>query len=56
MYYAMLFLQNEWGLFNVRSVRNKGYASLIAAQKAVEKSGHKGYVKKAGLNLPVWRN
>jgi len=55
MYYAMVFIQNEWGNFTVRAARTKGYASLLSAKRAVEKVGH-CYVKKLGEKQPVWSN
>ena len=56
MFYAMCFIKNEWGLFNVRPIRTKGYVNLISAKKALEKSGLQGYVKKQGSKEPIWSN
>lgn len=56
MYYAMIFIQNEWGMFNVRALRTKGYKSEVVAKRAIEKANAKGYVKKLGNPQPIWSN
>lgn len=55
MFYAMLFIRNEWGNYNVRAARVKPFKKLDAAKRAIEKVGH-GYVKKLGESEPVWHN
>ena len=56
MYYAMGFFGTEWGTFVVRSIRPRGFKTMKAAQRAIERSGAKGYVKKLGHITPEWSN
>lgn len=55
MFYAMAFIKNEFGLYNIRAVRTKPFKKIDAAKRAVEKAG-RGYVKQLGLKEPVWSN
>jgi len=54
MYCAMAYYHNEWGNYNIRAVRAKGYKTLEAAVAAVEKVGRDGYVRLLGQNQPAW--
>lgn len=56
MYYAMAYYPNEWGNFNVRAIRTKGYRTLESAINAVKRVGHDGFVKQLGVSTPVWSN
>ncbi|MDX9756261.1 MAG: hypothetical protein RBT52_01950 [Sulfurimonas sp.] len=56
MYYAMVFIPNEWGKFNIRAIRSKGYTSLLNAKKALQKTGMSGYIKQVGHSVPVWKS
>lgn len=56
MYYALAFLPNEWGKFQVRSLKIRGYKTLDSAKAAILKSGKEGYVKKLGNATPLWSN
>lgn len=56
MYYAMIFIENEWGNINVRALRSKGYSTIEAAINAIESKCHTGYIKMLGQTKPVWGN
>jgi hypothetical protein len=56
MYYAMVFIPNEWGNINVRALRQVGFDSLEKAKRAILNSDKIGYVKMLGQVKPVWSN
>ena len=56
MYYAMVFIMNEYGGFNVRALRSSGYKSLNTAINAINRSKKQGYVKQLNVSKPVWNN
>jgi hypothetical protein len=56
MFYAMIFIRNEWGNDNIRALRAHGYKTIEAAKKAIENKKAKGYVKKINVSRPVWSN
>ena len=56
MFYALVFIKNEFGSFTVRALRSKPYKSEVSAQQAILKRKCEGYVKRLGQSQPVWSN
>jgi hypothetical protein len=56
MFYAIGFFESDFGKSVARAIRAKGYDTAKAAQRAIEKKGITGYVKRLGCNKPIWSN
>jgi hypothetical protein len=56
MFYSMVFIRNNYGHHTIRALRCKGFKTINAAIKAIQNKGLEGYVKKLGINKPVWNN
>lgn len=56
MFTALAFYRNEYGFYNVRSLRIGGFNSLKAAQNKILKLNVEGYIKKQGVSKPIWSN
>jgi hypothetical protein len=54
MYYALIIKQDDYGHTLTYPIREHGFPSLESAKNALDKSGLMGYVKKYGLNKPVY--
>jgi hypothetical protein len=54
MFYALIIKQDEYGHSFTYPIREHGFLSLESAKKALDNSGLIGYVKKYGLNKPVY--
>lgn len=56
MFYAMVFIKNEYGFFTVRTLRKPPYKTINAAKKAIQKKRQEGYIKEYNNPIPVWNN
>ena len=55
-FYAMAFFPSFEGMVCIRSLRQCGYKTKEAAIKAIEHRKIDGYVKRLGINKPIWSN